>query len=99
MKQYLMPALVVILALTSGLLVGCAQETELENRIASLETRLIAAESTIKVLQGSIEQLEKEPLTEADILTALRGKEFWASIGPLQGWRGWGNFRVIIKVE
>ena len=98
MKRYL-TVLMVILALTPVLLVGCAQEAELENRITSLETKMTAAESTIKVLQHRIEQLEKGSLTEVDILSALRGKEFWASIGPLPGWAGWENFRVIIEVE
>ena len=81
--------LMVILALTPVLLMSCTQEAELENRIASLETKLITAESTIKVLQRRIEQLEKESLTEADILSALRGKEIWASVGPVPGqfWR------------
>jgi len=70
----------VILALTPVLLGGCAQEAELENRIASLETKLTAAESTIEVLQQRIEQLEKESLTEADILRTLEGKSFLAKL-------------------
>ena len=90
----------VILALTPVLLVGCAQEAELENRITILETKLTAAESTVKVLQERIEQLEERSLTETDILSALRGKEFWASVGPLpRPAAGWSNYRVNIKVE
>ena len=98
MKQLLI-VLMVILALTSGLLVGCGQETELENRIASLETKLIAAESTIQVLQQRIERLEEEPLKETDILSALRGIEFWASVGPLAKGTYYDNHRVQIRVE
>ena len=81
MKRYLI-VLMVILVLTPVLLVGCAQ-ARLENRIASLETKLTRAESTIKVLQGRIEQLEKESLTEADIISALEGKGFSAVINML----------------
>ena len=98
MKRYLV-VFMVILALTPVLPAGCAQEAELENRITSLETKLTAAESTNKVLQGRIEQLEKGPLTETDILSALRGKKIFARVGPLPGWTGWGNFRVSIVVE
>ncbi len=98
MKQYLI-ILMVILALTPVLLVGCAQEAELENRIAILETKLTAAESTIEVLQERIEQLEERSLTETDILNALRGKEFWASVGPLAKGMYYDNHRVQIKVE
>ena len=98
MKRYLI-ILMVILALTPVLLVGCAQEAELENRITSLETKLTAAESTIEVLQGRIEQLEERSLTETDILSALRGKEFWASVGPLARGKYYDNHRVQIKVE
>lgn len=91
--------LMVILALTPVWLGGCAQEAELENRIASLETKLTTAESTIKVLQGRIEQLEKRPLTETDILNALRGQEFWASVGPLARGTYYDNHRVQIRIE
>lgn len=96
MKQYLIPALVVILALTSGLLVGCAQEAELENRITTLETRLSTAESTIKVLQQKVEQLEKASLTEADILRTLQGKGYWANVGG-RGMQVW--FSECISLE
>ncbi len=98
MKRSLI-VLMVILALTPVLLVGCAQEAELENRIISLETKLTAAESTIKVLESRIEHLEKEALTEANILSALRGKEFFARVGPLAVGRYYGNDRVNIRVE
>ena len=97
MKRYLI-VLVVILVLTPVFLVGCAQ-AELESRITSLETKLIAAESTIKVLQGRIEQLENEPLTEEEILTTLYGKELWANVGPLQQGDRWVNRVVSIKFK
>jgi len=89
----------IILALTPVLLVGCVQEAELKNRITILETKLTAAESTINVLQERIEQLEDRSLTEADILNAIRGKEFWASVGPLARGTYYDNHRVQIKVE
>lgn len=100
MKRYLI-VLIVILVLTPVLLVGCTQaaQIELENRIASLETKLITAESTIEVLRGRIEQLEERSLTEMDILSALRGKEFWASVGPLAIGKYYDNYMVQIKVE
>ena len=94
MKRYLI-GLIVILALTPVLLVGCTQGTE----IASLETRLTAAESTIKVLQGRIEQLENETLTEEEILTTLCGKEFLANVGPLRQGDRWVNREVSIKFK
>jgi hypothetical protein len=90
----------VILALTPMLLAGCAQEAGLENRIASLETKLTATESTIKVLQGRIEQLEKESLTEADIPGALEGKAFSAVINSLPlnvGTIGYWRTGIVIK--
>ena len=83
MKRYLI-ILMIISVLISVLLVGCAQEAELEKRITNLETKLTAAESTIEVLQGKIEQLEKanqESLYEADILRTLQGKTYWAHVG------------------
>lgn len=85
MKRYLI-VLMVILALTPVLLVGCAQEAELENRITSLETKLTAAESTIQALNRKIEQLEKtnqEPLSETDMLRTLQGKTYWAYVGNM----------------
>ena len=98
MKRSLI-VLMVILALTPVLLVSCTQEAELENRITILETKLTASESTIKVLQGRIEQLEEKSLTETDILSALRGKEFWANVGPLAKGIYYDNHKVQIKVE
>jgi len=82
MKRYLLILMVIIglLVLITILLVGCAQEAGLENRIASLERKLTATESTILALNRRIEQLEKESLTESDILGALAGKEFMAMI-------------------
>ncbi len=99
MKRYLMSIIIAILILTPVLLAGCAQEAKLENRIASLETKLTRAESTIKVLQGRIEQLENEPLTEEEILTTLCGKEFLANVGPLQQGDFWVNREVSIKFK
>ena len=97
MKRYLI-VLMVILALTPVLLAGCAQEAELENRIASLETKLTAAESTIKVLQSRIEHLEKGALTEADILGALEGRSFFAWLSS-SGYDTWGPYNTRIKFE
>jgi len=91
MKRYLISIIIAFLILTPVLLVGCAQEAELENRITSLEAKLTTAESTIKVLQQRIEQLEKVSLTEADILRALEGESFLSTIygiphyGPVTG--------------
>lgn len=95
MKQYLI-ILMAILALTSVLLVGCAQEAELESRITILETKLRTAESSIIVLQRRIEKLEQTPqktLTEEDILRTLEGKNFGVTIKTLPPgyimWRTW----------
>ena len=99
MKRYLMSIIIAILILTPVLLAGCTQGTELENRIASLETKLIAAESTIKALENRIEQLEERELTDKDILKALQGKLFFANVGPLRQGYFWVNSRVSIKVE
>jgi uncharacterized coiled-coil protein SlyX len=86
----------VTLALTPVLFISCAQEAELENRIASLETKLTSAESTIKVLHGRIEQLEKGSQTEADILRALEGKTF---LGVIYGIPHYGYVTTGIKIE
>ena len=80
------------------LLVSCAQETELENRIASLETKLTASESAIKVLQHRIVQLEKAALTEADILGALEGRSFFAFITNL-GYYTAAPYNTLIRFE
>jgi outer membrane murein-binding lipoprotein Lpp len=99
MKRYLMSIIIAIMILTPVLLVGCAQETKSENRIASLERKLTATESTIKVLQIRIEQLENESLTEEEILATLYGKEFLADVGPLQQGSFWVNREVSIKFK
>jgi hypothetical protein len=80
MKRYLMSIMIVILIIISVLLAGCTQDAKMENRIASLEIKLEVAELNITVLQDRIEQLEKESLTEVDILKALAGTTFNAVI-------------------
>lgn len=84
MKRYLTLIIVAILILTPVLLVGCTQEAGLENRIASLERKLTISESTIKVLQERIEQLEGP--SDEDILTKLMnidGRGFRVDIGKI----------------
>ena len=87
MKRYLILILMPVLMMTSGLLASCGEtQTGLENRVASLEERLTAAESTILALNQRIELLEKanqESMVEADILKTLQGKTYWASVGNM----------------
>jgi len=91
MKQYILLILLVILMVVAGVLVSYQVSahktiTGLENRIASLDTKLTVAESTILALNQRIALLEnvnQESLTETDILETLQGKTYWAYVGNM----------------
>ena len=91
MKRILLVS--VFLALTSGLLVGCSQGAELENRINNLEARLTTVESTNKALQSRIEQLTAE-----DIRRTLEGAQFRAILTTPPACN-WAPYRASIRFE
>jgi uncharacterized coiled-coil protein SlyX len=91
MKSHILLILLLVLTVVSGVLVGYQVSshktiTGLESRIASLDTKLALAESTILALNQRIESLENgnhESQTETDILETLQGKTYWAYVGNM----------------
>jgi len=91
MKPNILLILLLVLMVVSGVLVGYQVSshktiTGLESHIASLDTKLTLAESTIIALNQRIESLENgnhESLTETDILETLQGKTYWAYVGNM----------------
>lgn len=91
MKSYILWILLLILMVVSGVLVSYQVSshkaiTGLESHIASLDTKLWVAESTILALNRRIELLEnvsQESQTETDVLETLQGKTYWAYVGNM----------------
>lgn len=91
MKFNILLILVIVLMVVSGVLISYQISsnktiTGLESRIASLDTKLTLAESTIVALNQRIESLENgghESLTETSILETLQGKTYWAYVGNM----------------
>ena len=91
MKSNILLILVVILMVVSVVLVSYQISshktiTGLESHIASLDTKLTQAESTIVALNQRIELLENgnhESQTETDMLETLQGKTYWAYVGNM----------------
>ncbi len=91
MKPQTLLILLLILMVVSGVLVGYQVSshktiTGLENHVASLDTRLTAAESTILTLNqriGLLDDVNQESLTETNILETLQGKTYWAYVGNM----------------
>jgi len=87
-KEWIVVATVFVAMLL--FLAGCVSaQTELQSYITNLEEKLSKTESTIKVLEQRIEELEKADqylLTEADVLRIMQGKIYWANVGgrPMQ---------------
>lgn len=91
MKPQTLLVLLLVLMVVSGVLVGYQVSshktiTGLESHIASLDTKLWVAESTILALNRRIELLEnvsQESQTETDVLETLQGKTYWAYVGNM----------------